>query len=123
MWRTNRILKTIVGIEVDLGVSLDQEVGLDLNQGRGVDRDRVTFLEEMTKVVHVIRELGADREVQTTEGIKVQISTLIGTIAVTVKEEVTVNTRNNIVNIQALDVGILTEEIMETIPGIEDQEM
>ena len=123
MWRTNRILKTIVGIEVDLGVSLDQEVGLDLNQGRGVDRDRVTFLEEMTKVVHVIRELGADREVQTTEGIKVQISTLIGTIAVTVKEEVTVNTRNNTVNIQALDVGILTEEIMETIPGIEDQEM
>lgn len=123
MLRTNKTIKTITGIEVVLGVDLDQEVGLDLNQGPGVDRDRVTFLEEMTKVAHVIRELGADREVQTTEGIKVQISTLIGTIAVTVKEEVTVNTRNNIVNIQALDVGILTEEIMETIPGIEDQEM
>lgn len=123
MWRTNKTIKTIVGIGVDLGVGLDQEVGLDLHQGRGVDRDSVTFLEEMTKVVHVIRELGADREVQTTEGIKVQISTLIETFAVTAREEVAVNTRNSNVNIQVLDVGILTEEIMETVPGIEDQEM
>lgn len=123
MLRINKTIKTIIGIEVVLGVDLDQEVGLDLNQGPGVDRDRVTFLEEMTKVVHVIRELGVDREVQTTEGIKVQISTLIEIIAVIVKEEVTVNTRNSSVNIQVLDVGIITEEIMETTPGIEDQEM